>query len=113
MGLGQKAENILYFYDKNMISSTDNHSCSGTFHNINRWRLNISILYPSTLLSFLTFMPVLLDPRIYLVEVFGVRQNYLLIVAAPRAKTDNAEEEPGLTSSHKFQVTMYDNEENL
>ena len=58
-------------------------------------------------------MPVLLDPRIYLVEVFGVRQNYLLIVAAPRAKTDNAEEEPGLTSSHKFQVTMYDNEENL
>ena len=55
MGLGQKAENILYFYDKNMknmISSTDNHSCSGTFHNINRWAPNI--IYPIHPLSSLT-----------------------------------------------------------
>lgn len=45
----------------------------------------------------------------------------MLIVAAPRAETDNAEEEPGpsteqraaTSEAHKLQVTMYDNEANL
>ena len=45
----------------------------------------------------------------------------MLIVAAPRAETDNAEEEPGpsteqtsaTSEAHKLQAKMYDNEANL
>lgn len=121
MGLGQKAENILYFYDKNMISSTDNHSCSETFHNINIW--TPKYIYPLNLRSheLQDILKIMFEFWKIMLKCLVWGRNYLLIVAAPRAETDNAEEEPGpsteqraaTSEAHKLQVTMYDNEANL